>query len=35
MYIIYQWQSVWGLFLDNLRISEQLVDRALTSHTEL
>ena len=38
-----QWQSVrgtpniliFGLFLDNLSISEQTIDRALTIHTEL
>ena len=44
---INQWQSVRGgggggpqtlifwLFLDNLSISEQTIDRALTIHTEL
>ena len=35
----YQWQSVRGLkfwlFLDNLSICEQTIDKALTIHTEL
>ena len=42
-YVYYQWQSVrgtpniliFGIFIDNLSTSEQIIDRALTIHTEL
>ena len=40
MYVYYQWQSdpkylIFWLFLDNLNISEQTIDSALTIYTEL